>query len=63
MCVRQLLRDRWEVDRVGERGQHGLHLEPADQGDRPEADWAHGRGVIHGLPPNREHYRVCQPGG
>jgi hypothetical protein len=28
---------RRQVDRVGERGQPGLHLEPSDQGDRTEA--------------------------
>ena len=59
--VRQLLCDGGQVDRVWERGQHGLHLEPADQGDRAEADRAHGRGPLHRLPPHREYHRLRQP--
>lgn len=29
------------VDRVGLRGQHGLYLEPADEGDRAETAGPH----------------------
>ena len=50
------------MDCLGERGQHGLHLEPADQGDRPEADRTHRRGALHRVSPHREYHRVRQSG-
>ena len=52
LCVCQLFRDGRQMDCLGERGQHGLHLEPADQGDRPEADRTHGRGALHRVSPH-----------
>ena len=56
--VRQLLCDGGQVDRVRERGQPGLHLEPPEQGDRPEVVRPHGRRPVHRLPPHREYHRI-----
>ena len=50
------------MDCVRERGQHGVHLDPADQGDSPEADRTHGRGALHCVPPHREYHRVRESG-
>jgi len=56
--LRKFFGDRWKVDRFGVRGQPGLHLEPADEGDRSEVARSHRRRPVHGLPPDREHHRV-----
>ena len=39
--IRQLLGDWRQVDRVRLGRQHGLHLEPANQGDRAEVGGTH----------------------
>ena len=36
----------------------GLHLELADQGNRPEVARPHRRRPVHRLPPHREHHRI-----
>lgn len=50
------------MDRVGQRGQHGVHLESAEQGDRSAAAGAHRYGPLHGVPSHREYYRLGGPG-
>lgn len=59
--LRQLLRDGRQVDRVGQRGQPRLRLEPADEGDRAEAVRPHRRRPLHRLPPLRQHHRLRRP--
>ncbi|XP_059266349.1 WD repeat-containing protein 5 isoform X1 [Mustela nigripes] len=51
-----------EVDRVWFRGQPGVHLEPADQGDRTEITGPHRRGDLDGVPSDGEHHRLGGPG-
>uniref|UniRef100_A0A8C8CEQ4 WDR5-like beta-propeller domain-containing protein n=1 Tax=Oncorhynchus tshawytscha TaxID=74940 RepID=A0A8C8CEQ4_ONCTS len=50
---------RWKVDCLWLGGQHGVHLEPADQGDRTETTGSYRCGDFYCLPPHREHHCVC----
>lgn len=48
------------VDRVRLRGQHGVHLEPADQGDRAEAPGPH-RYSTHTFLELDSRHLICEP--
>lgn len=50
------------VDCVGQRGQHGVHLEPAEQRNCAASARPHGHRAVHRLPSDGEHYCIGRAG-
>lgn len=46
------------VDCIGQRRQHGLHMEFTEQRDRTAFARTHRHRIVHGLPSNRKYYRI-----